>query len=227
MSERGTFSLSMPNSFLSSSVIARRRSGFTPATSSMYGRIVVELEPVAHVFAQHRRRERPERLAVLHLQVEHLLHARRARIAQDGPGAERARAELHAPLEPAQRLLRDQRIGRLRDHAGIVNHAEPGARRPQALLDFDLLELRAEVGAAHAVESAVRPARLILEQVVGAQRRADRAAGIARRRLDPDALETAVTQDLAVRDAVERDAARQAQVALAGLARDARASCAA
>ncbi len=66
----------------------------------------------------------------------------------------------------------------------------------------------------------MRPARLILEHVVGAQRRADRAAGVARRRLDPDAVETAVAQDLAVRDAVERDAARQAQLALAGLARN-------
>jgi hypothetical protein len=35
MSERGTFSLSMPNSFSSSAVIGRRRSSFTGATISM------------------------------------------------------------------------------------------------------------------------------------------------------------------------------------------------
>ena len=69
--------------------------------------------------------------------------------------------------------------------------------------------------------------RLALEQVVGGERGAERAAGVARRRLDPDALERAVAQDLAVGDAVERDAAGEAQVLLPGLARRARGSGAA
>ena len=51
-----------------------------------------------------------------------------------------------------------------------------------------------------------------------AQRHAERAAGIAGRRLDPDLLERAFAQDAAVADAVERHAAGQAQIAHAGLA---------
>ena len=51
-----------------------------------------------------------------------------------------------------------------------------------------------------------------------AQRHAERAAGIAGRRLNPDLLERAFAQDAAVADAVQRDAAGQAQVAHAGFA---------
>ena len=58
----------------------------------------------------------------------------------------------------------------------------------------------------------VESARLALMQVVGGERRAERAAGVAGRRLDPDALEPAVAQHLAVGHAVERDAAGEAEV---------------
>ena len=51
-----------------------------------------------------------------------------------------------------------------------------------------------------------------LVQVIGRERRAERAAGVAGRRLDPDVLERAVAQHLAVGDAVERHAAGQAQI---------------
>ena len=44
------------------------------------------------------------------------------------------------------------------------------------------------------------------------QRRPDGAAGVARRRLHPDALEGAVAQDLAVGHAVERDAAGETEI---------------
>ena len=57
-------------------------------------------------------------------------------------------------------------------------------------------------------------------QVVGGERRAERAAGVAGRRLDPDPLEPAVAQHLAVRHAVERDAAGEAEIFGAGLGRD-------
>src|SRR5262245_30253251 len=70
--------------------------------------LAVELEILRDVFRQHRGRERPERLAVLDLEVERLLHARRARVAEDRARAERARAELHAALEPAERLALGQ-----------------------------------------------------------------------------------------------------------------------
>src|SRR5438105_7942808 len=50
-----------------------------------------------------------------------------------------------------------------------------------------------------------------------AQRDAERAAGIAGRRLNPDLVEDPLAQDAPVADAVERDSASEAQVAQAGL----------
>ena len=49
--------------------------------------------------------------------------------------------------------------------------------------------------------------------MVGGERRAERAAGIAGRGLHPDPVEFAVAQNLAVGDAVERDTAGKAQIA--------------
>jgi len=48
------------------------------------------------------------------------------------------------------------------------------------------------------------------------ERRADRAAGVAGSGLDPEAIEPSFAQQLAVGDAVERDAAGEAEVLLAG-----------
>ena len=50
------------------------------------------------------------------------------------------------------------------------------------------------------------------------ERDAERAAGVARRRLDPESLERPLAQQPAVADAVERDAAGEAEVLHAGLA---------
>ena len=55
-------------------------------------------------------------------------------------------------------------------------------------------------------------AALADEAVIGGERRADRAAGIAGRRLDPDASNSFLAQHLAVGDAVQRDAAGEAEV---------------
>src|SRR3712207_7098936 len=49
------------------------------------------------------RRERPERLAVLDLQVHRRLHRGRAGVADDRAVAERARAELHPAREQTDR----------------------------------------------------------------------------------------------------------------------------
>ena len=147
------------------------------------------------------------------------LHGRRAGVAQDRARAERARPELHASLEPADRLLLDQRVHGEIDHVIVGDDVEHRAGAAEPALDLALREGRAEIRAVHAVARAVRLARLVLEQVVGGERRADRPAGIARRRLDPDPLEPAIAQDPAVGDAVERDAARQTQVLLPALAR--------
>ena len=66
---------------------------------------------------------------------------------------------------------------------------------------------------------AVRRCAAALELVIGGERRAERAAGIAGRRLNPDVVELAVAQHLAVGHAVERDAAGEAQILRAGLGR--------
>ena len=65
--------------------------------------------------------------------------------------------------------------------------------------------------------AAVGLARLAHKAVIGGKRRAHRAAGIARRRLDPDVVEVAVAQNLAIGDAIERHAAGKAEVSRLGL----------
>src|ERR1700724_955555 len=159
-----------------------------------------------------RRREGTEAFAVCDPQVERLLHGRAARVAQDRARAERARTELHASLEPADRAAGRKRIGRLADERAVVAPLEVCTRGGQSLLDLALLVARTEVAALHGVVAVGEP-RLAGVHVIGGERRADRAAGVARRRLDPHALETAVAQNLAVADAIERDAAGQAEVA--------------
>jgi len=46
--------------------------------------------------------------------------------------------------------------------------------------------------------------------VVGCERSADGPARIARSRLNPDSLERPIAQNLAIRNGIERDAARKA-----------------
>ena len=60
------------------------------------GAVAVDLKPVRDILAQHRGREGPEGLPVLDLEVEGLLHGRRAGIAENRAGAQRPRPELHA-----------------------------------------------------------------------------------------------------------------------------------
>ena len=140
----------MPNSACSADVIWRRFS-LDVGDEQHVGAVGIEIEPVGDILAQHRRRERPETLAVLDLEVEVLLHRGRARIAEDRARAERARAELHAALEPADGLFVGQRLrGRL-DHRGFVEHREFRAGRGQPALDLFLRIMRAEIGAGHAV----------------------------------------------------------------------------
>ena len=60
--------------------------------------------------------------------------------------------------------------------------------------------------------------------VVGGERRAERTAGIAGRRLDPDVAKAAVAQHLAVGDAIERDTAGKTEIVHAGLVGETRVS---
>jgi hypothetical protein len=137
----------MPKSACCSGVIARRCAARTGATSQHVRRVDVELEPLAQVLAQHARRERTEALAILDLQIEHRLHARRARIAEDAAGTERARTELHAALEPADDPLRREQasstLEQLVARQALVDRAQAAQRR----LDGVVVERRPEVGA--------------------------------------------------------------------------------
>jgi len=64
----------------------------------------------------------------------------------------------------------------------------------------------------HGVAEMNKP-RLGPKQVMGAKRRAQRAARISRRRLNPNLIKLAILEYFAVGNAVEGDAARQAKIA--------------
>ena len=93
-----------------------------------------------------------------------------------------------------------------------ARHGEP----PANLL---VAESGAEIAAGHAVDLVRGWPRGAEFEVIGGQCRAERAAGIARRRLHPHMVELAVAQDLAVGDAIERHTAGEAQISHAGFGR--------
>jgi hypothetical protein len=74
-------------------------------------------------------------------------------------------------------------------------------------------------GPRHNIAAAVGIALLAEKYVPDRESRPDRAAGITGGRLHPDALKCAVAQQLAIGDAVERDATGQAEVPQAVFAR--------
>ena len=122
---------------------------------------------------------------------------------------------------PADRLAVGERLRAPLDERGIVENLEGRAHGLEPALDVRLLVLRTEIAAAHRVTAAVQLARCSLYRWLASERGAERAAGVARRGLQPDLVEDFLAQQLAVRHAVERDAAREAQVAFAGFARHA------
>ena len=71
--------------------------------------LTVQLEVLAHTLSQDARRERPEPLAKLDLEIHLRLHARAPRIAENAAGPKRARAEFHAAIEPSNDLFRSQK----------------------------------------------------------------------------------------------------------------------
>ena len=176
-----------------------------------------DVEVLAGLVVEHRRRERSERLAVLDLEVHDRLHRGRARVADDRAVAERARAELHAPLQESDDVAVGDRTG---DALGARRAGEPLVRDSRARRATPRPRRSPKRGPRyaplHPVVDAVGVARVVEDLVPAVQRGAEGAAGVAGRGLDPDPLERSLAQQHAVGDAVERDAAGQAGVALTG-----------
>ena len=116
---------------------------------------------------------------------------RRARIAEDRARAERARPELHAALEPADRLARRPAPATVASiSSSSLEHDEARAGARQTAARSRLAKRRPEIGARMRVAAPLVRARRAVELVIGGKRRAERAAGIAGGGLDPDVLET-------------------------------------
>ena len=94
------------------------------------------------------------------------------------------------------------------------------ARIGETAFDVLLRKGGPKEGAFHQIAAAVGLALLAEELVPHRERGADRATGIARGRLHPDVLEGAVAQNLAIGDAIERDAAGETEIFKAMIARE-------
>ena len=73
-------------------------------------RFGVQFKIIRHALAADNRRKRPERFAELHFQIHHRLHFGRTRVAENRAVAERARAEFHPALKPADDFFRFQKF---------------------------------------------------------------------------------------------------------------------
>ena len=117
-----------------------------------------------------------------------MLHRGRTRIAEDRAVAERARAELHAALEPADDLV----LGQAPSPSGRQRLGSSSSRTSRRSLSSRrsisaCVKSRAEIGAVHAVAALFTACACVCSmQMIGRERRAERAAGVARRGLNPD-----------------------------------------
>src|SRR5450755_3495632 len=175
-----------------------------------------KVELFRYVFPQYCRRERPKAPAIFDLQIEARLHAWRSRVAQDRTRAERARTEFHTTLKPSHRLLPGKGLSCRRDHLVLAEHGERCSGCGHSPLDLPLREARTEIRTAHSIRT-IGFARLAFEEMVGCEGCSHGTAGIARGRLNPDAIEAAVPQNPSVGDAIERYAASEAKISRAGL----------
>ena len=102
---------------------------------------------------------------------------------------------------------------------GLTQALKVSAHCGQSLGDVVVRVAGSQVAAAHRVVPQGGRARLPQMAVPGRQRRAQGTARVARGGLDPELLEMPVAQYLAVGDAIQRDAASQAQIGLASVGR--------
>ena len=127
--------------------------------------------------------------------------------------AERARAELGGAVHPADDAAGGELVGDPFDQRRVVELFDGLAvlaRRPRQLLGVDRRSPERMIG-----HLAVGVAEV---DAVGVQRRAERAAGIAGSGRHEHALEAGLGEDPRVGDAVERDAAAEAEIRQAGFA---------
>jgi hypothetical protein len=114
-------------------------------------------------------------------------------VAEDAPVPERAGAELHPPLEPADDLLLGEEPGGALDQ---VRGESFSATAPADAMNAAISVVgvrRPEVRAVHPVALRAMAAVVPEHLVVDRERDADRATGVARRGLDPEALERALS----------------------------------
>src|SRR5262249_49139407 len=150
-------------------------------------------------FGEHARREWPERLAELDLRVHDVLHLGAAGGGEDRARAERTRAELEPAAGPAADPAGEENGDPARGETLLVLHlAEGEAVLAQKVGDLGVVVRAAEVGVAER-----RDARLAEQVVICPQRRADRAAVVARRRRNVELLEAGLAQDLRVRHRIQ------------------------
>ena len=182
----------------------------TCATSSMYGLSQSISNHSEALSASTEGANGPEALAELDLHVERVAHLRVARVGQDAAAAERARAELHAALEPADHVALGDELRR-RLHAARVASSvlywRP--RRPGTALDL----VRPCTRARGTRASSAGPRGCFCERVVEVvgrlpPRRPRRPAAGCTKRFFIGRL----ADHAAVGHAVEGDAARHAEV---------------
>src|ERR1700687_5093122 len=106
---------------------------------------------------------------MLYLEIQDGLHRGGTGVTEDRARSQGARAELHAPLEPADRLAVHESADRGGDQPRVVGDGEGGAECRQPLFDIFLGKRGTEVGALHGVKVAPKSARLRREEVVTAE----------------------------------------------------------
>src|SRR5690606_11718215 len=142
---------------------------------------------------EHDRRERPEPLALLHVRVDPVANGAVARIPDDAAVAERARAELAAPLVQRD----DARVEQLVDEAPgqVFGPLDDEVRRAlERRFEGAVARLRSEEIVAPA------PSAALAEQLAEAVDRAtESGARIARRGRNEDPIERRLAQQPVVR----------------------------
>src|SRR5208283_2842808 len=147
---------------------------------------------------------------------------RGAWIAEYRTIAERARAKFHPALMPADRLPVRECRRRLLDQRGIVGNAEYGAACQKPPLDITLFISRPEICTLHRIQ-LWRGALAIAQRIFGVRdgkRGAERAAGVARRRLHENLVEAAVAKHLAIGDTIQGHAAGKTEIAKPSFSRE-------